>query len=213
MKIGIVSDVHGDSQVLALAIDLLRRKGAETIVSAGDLVIGTSAGRAAVALAQREGLICVQGNHDLSASQPRQRSPLRSLFVGDPENQADRVDEETAAILGAYPVQARFEADGKRVLLTHASPWDQTTYLYPQKPDVLRLAAKQANADILIVGHTHTPMKATVSGVVIVNAGAIEGCRNEPFHRTCGLLDVPSSNYQVFSVDSGQAVAYDDVSY
>jgi putative phosphoesterase len=62
----------------------------------------------------------------------------------------------------------------QRVRLVHGSPRKLNEYLFEEKPASLyeRLAA-QAEADVLVFGHTHKPWVHEYGGVLFVNCGSV----------------------------------------
>jgi putative phosphoesterase len=81
--------------------------------------------------------------------------------------------ETNKAWLRTLAPQIRFEADGLRFLLVHGSPRKMNEYLYEDKPDstFARIAA-DANADVIVCGHTHRPYDKTVAGTRFINDGS-----------------------------------------
>jgi putative phosphoesterase len=72
------------------------------------------------------------------------------------------------------PFDLRFEVGSRRVRLVHGSPRKVNEYLFEEKPARLyeRLAA-QAEADVLVFGHTHRPWIHEYGGVLFVNCGSV----------------------------------------
>jgi predicted phosphodiesterase len=62
MKIGLISDIHGDIDALRMALEHLH--DADHILCAGDLVEKGSAGPAVVDLIRERSIPTVRGNHD-----------------------------------------------------------------------------------------------------------------------------------------------------
>ena len=95
------------------------------------------------------------------------------------------------------------------MLLTHASPWDQTTYVYANgRHEHFERIAAEADTDIVVLGHTHLPMAVEVNGVWVFNPGSVDGNRFEPYNATCALLDLAVTRYQVFDIETGRPTAY-----
>jgi putative phosphoesterase len=82
-------------------------------------------------------------------------------------------NEMNKAWLRTLAPQIRFEADGLRFLLVHGSPRKMNEYLYEDKPDstFARIAA-DADADVIVCGHTHRPYDKTVTGTRFINDGS-----------------------------------------
>ena len=69
---------------------------------------------------------------------------------------------------GGYPVYQLFKAGGKRVLITHGH-----RFYVKHGYQKLQEFAKQEQADIVLLGHTHTPYIETVDGIHYMNPGAV----------------------------------------
>ncbi len=214
MKIGIISDIHANLAKLRRARALLREQGAEVILCAGDLVDGETEGDAVVKYVRKQGFLCVQGNHDAAMSHARNEDWLdrwdESAFGRmPPRYRTDLLGEDSRAFLRDLPIKRCFEWDNRRVLLTHASTWDQVTYVYPKgRSEYFSRIAAQAQADIVILGHTHIPMAVEVAGVWIFNPGSVDGSRIEPYLSTCAVLDLSVTRYQVFDIDTRCPTSY-----
>ena len=214
MKLGLISDIHANTDHLRRALILLREHGAGTILCAGDLVDGDSEGNAAVELVKTQNIPCVQGNHDHAMTTDHYAEWLKNwdeASFGPPPWQYsdDALTDETIAYLRDLPLSRRFEWDSRRVLLTHASPWDQTTYVYGNgRPEHFRRIAEEADASIVILGHTHVPMAVEAEGVWVFNPGSVDGNRFEPYNSTCALLDLATLRYQVLDLQTGQPAQY-----
>jgi putative phosphoesterase len=107
------------------------------------------------------------------------------------------------------PLSLRFEWAERRVLLAHASPWDQTTYVRPNSSaEPFHRIAAEADADYVILGHTHIPMAIEVGGVWVFNPGSVDGNRFEPYASTCALLELSPLRYRVFDIDTSKPTLY-----
>jgi len=205
MKIGLISDIHGNYDGLLRALNLLRGKGVEQIVCAGDLVEGGLAGDAVVGKIQSEALPCVQGNHDYDAAL-NQFYLQKNAHLYGPRITAGLLQERTLAFLERLPDTLTFEWAGKHLLLAHGTPWDKYTYLYSGSSRQLYQQLFQAvNADIVILGHTHEPMAVQVGEKWVFNPGAVWRNHHDD-SRTCAILTLPDCKFEVFDVETGLLV-------
>ncbi len=208
MKLGLISDIHADPESLLLALRLLRGKGAGKILCAGDLVDKGPGGNQVVELICTEGIPTVAGNHDQNAErvQAFYRTDLGALGVSPNMLLTDRNIEYLAKL----PEVIYYPAAGHTVMVTHGTPWNISEYLYPasREQTFRRVAhdAKKEGANILILGHTHTPMAAFVDGVHIFNPGSVCGGHYASGSRSVGMLDLPSLHFEVFDIDTGQPI-------
>jgi putative phosphoesterase len=90
----------------------------------------------------------------------------------------EHTTDENKAWLRELPTEIRFEVEGKRVLLCHGSPRDNTEYLFETRSDgyLRQFTAGEradAHADVVVFGHTHVPYHRIVDGVHFVNTGSV----------------------------------------
>ncbi len=214
MKIGIISDVHANVANLHRALTLLRELGADVIICAGDLVDGETEGNAAAQLISQQQIPCVQGNHDRAFCRAGATDWLarwdEEAFGEMPQSyHHDVLKDGTRTYLRDLPISLRFEWAQRRVLISHASTWDQVTYCYANgRPDPFYRIAAEAAADYVILGHTHMPMAVEVGGVWVFNPGSVNANRYEPYASTCALLELPQTRYRVFDLESGKPTRY-----
>jgi putative phosphoesterase len=212
-KIAIISDVHSDVEAVRDALRRIDAMACDHVFCAGDLVDYGAHPEETIALLRERGVPCIRGNHD------------RWVFTRGAEARDDRgvvLSAGASAFLSSLPtaIEARF--DGVRVAVHHGSPrWDMAG-IDPHVAlggDVRRWLA-EADADVLVVGHTHVPFALTVStGGLIVNPGALlrdsAGRRGgagklmlEPSLEggTFGVLLLPQRTFTVYRAADGSKV-------
>jgi putative phosphoesterase len=183
VRIGIVSDIHGNAAGLACALE--RMDDVDELFCVGDVVEEFRFSNEAVAILRDRGARCVLGNHDiglLGAQGVRARS-------------ADHVDPALVAWLAAQPLSIDLTIGGKRLVMTHASPCaPHTQYVLPHSPELKRIG--QVDADIVVIGHTHQQMVTRVGRPLVINPGSAGQARD---HRngkrlSYAVLDVASEH-------------------
>ncbi len=201
MKLGLISDIHGDIVALELAWAHLTVFGADRIVCAGDLVgYGPHPDRVVAFLAER-GIDSVRGNHDRWALH---RGPgVPDAFGGGTPS------PETIETLKTLPAD-RVIADGPRVgVITHGSPGNDMDYVTrtTHPPALLRSMLGKLGADLLLVGHTHRPMWYRSGPGLVVNPGSVVSAPVVSTSRTFALLDWDQAALTFHDVETGATVA------
>ena len=159
MLVGIVSDIHCNAP--GLRAGLAQMGNVDEIFCAGDAVLESRWSNEVVGLLRDVDAKTVLGNHEEVLLGP----------LGTRALEADDVDQELVAWLRAQPEQLVLERDGKRVLMTHGSPWAPLNdYLYPHDSKWAR--ARSLDCDTLIVGHTHFKMAERFGDVLVINPGS-----------------------------------------
>lgn len=85
------------------------------------------------------------------------------------------------ALFGGLAVQSRRPRTihASRVLLVHGSPRDTVEYLYPGAGrSIFEAIARDAEADVIIHGHTHQSSQQVVGGVAFIGVGSVGGSRS-----------------------------------
>lgn len=80
----------------------------------------------------------------------------------------------------ALPVTQELQLAGKKIFFTHGHLYQAKMGLY-----TITCAAREREADILLFGHTHTPLKDYEDGLHILNPGSLHGA-----NASYGVIDI-----------------------
>lgn len=159
MRIGIVSDLHGNIAALDLALE--RMGPVDEVFCAGDAFDQYRFSNDVVARLREIGARYILGNHEEALLGPH----------GVRAQERDNVDRGLLEWTRARPRMLRTRVDGKALLMFHSTPWEpHGDYLYPHSPDLARLGA--LDADFAIYGHTHARMAREIDGTLVINPGS-----------------------------------------
>jgi putative phosphoesterase len=183
MKIGLISDIHGDGEHLQRALTLLQNLGANWLLCAGDLLFGEPHEDEVVEIIRSQQIPCTAGNHD---------------------SETEHLKSENCAFMMSLPQTLSFIFEEKRLLLTHATPWDNRIHVFSYSAtDLLRRVISQSQSDAIIIGHTHEPMKLCIENTWIFNPGSVNRNRFED-NCTCAVLSLPEFGYTVYDLQTGE---------
>lgn len=224
-KLAILSDVHADVEAVRDAFAQIERLGCSRIVCAGDLVDCGRFPEETIALLREREIPCIRGNHDRWAlSRSDDPEGMRRGIHGP-----GQLSPEALAFLADLPTRYDAVIDGVRIAIRHGTPKSDMEGIDPLLaigPDARRWLA-EADADVLVVGHTHIPFTIRAAGGgLIVNPGALlrdpaEGAqvgarRFDPQTGnfvpvdleggTFGVLDLPTKAFTVHRAKDGSEV-------
>ena len=194
MRIGIVSDIHGNAAGLATALALMG--DVDELLCAGDMVEEYRFSNETVAILREREARCVLGNHDLGFLGPH----------GARARAAAHVDHELVEWLASQPLSIDTTVQGQRLVLTHASPCTpHTQYVMPHSPELKRIG--EVDADVVIIGHTHKQMVTRVGRPLVINPGSAGQARDHANGKrlSFAVLDVSTE----ITVESVTVTDYD----
>lgn len=183
MRIAVVADLHANLHALRAVLDDVARIGCDAIWCAGDVVGRGPHPNEVVELLRGLDVPTVQGNWDEAVGMDREHAgALWATAEGEAQGEASlawtkqNITEENRTWLRNLPTSARFNVDGRSVLLFHGSPFKQTEYLWANRPSryFTRIASDEAD-DLFCFGHTHESFHRVVGQSHFVAAGSV-GC-------------------------------------
>jgi putative phosphoesterase len=178
VKLAIVSDVHCNIGGLERALELMAPF--DELWCAGDSVFQFRWSNDVVAKLREIGAVVVQGNHEETILS---RDGERALS-------SPKVDQDLVAWMREQPFRVEREVGGKRVMMTHGSPWEPwKDYHYPH--EAIWARSGELGCDTLIVGHTHYKMAQRFAGVLVINPGSAGDPRDHrnDFQLSCATWD------------------------
>jgi putative phosphoesterase len=169
MKLGLISDVHGDIESLQRAWEFLQAIKVDRVVCAGDVVGYGPHPDEVVAFLQDHEIATVRGNHDRWALMRRPGTPDEFGGAG--------VSPATLDFLRTLQPHLLL-ADGPHIaVIVHGSPRSDMEFVEPHTHPGSKLRAdlQKLDANLLVVGHTHTPMCYRCEQGLVVNPGSLVG--------------------------------------
>jgi predicted phosphodiesterase len=191
MRLGLISDIHGNRLALEAVVADGRARGVEAWWALGDLAaVGAEPVATLELLADLPGLVATRGNTERYVLTGERPPPSRADVLADPAL-LDRLVQVEASFswtqgalaaadwlgwLAGLPLEVRCDLpDGTRVLGVHASPGrDDGEGITPDRPEpALAADLAGAAADVVVSGHTHQPTDRRVGAVRAVNCGSV----------------------------------------
>lgn len=216
MRLALISDIHGNPIALdAVLTDIAGQGGADETWVLGDLA---ALGHDPIGVLDRlhdvPNAHFIRGNTDRYTVTGDRPPPSLEDVRRNPALQA-RYDEATRSVawtrsyvaasgwldwLAALPLERRLTLpDGTRLLAVHASPGrDDGPGIFPaMSDDELLAVVEDADADLIVVGHTHQALDRTVGGVRVVNLGSVSNPATPDLRAAYAMLEATNQGYVV----------------
>jgi putative phosphoesterase len=196
LRVGLISDIHAHIDQLDRALAILSNAGADEVVCLGDVVEKGSEPDRVVERLDALYIPTVKGNHDANAVRHAELEPRDCGMTRD-----------TIAWLDALPSTREYEWAGLRVALAHASLADDRSGVHPdQIPKSMRRCLRRSDPDVVLLGHTHIPMRFRWAHHWLCNPGSVSSGRSR-HGPTCAVLTLPEVTLELYSVVTGVLVA------
>lgn len=185
-----ISDIHANYDALTAVLESI--SDFDLMVCLGDLVgYGAQPNEVIEEIRRLNPEIVVAGNHDYATV-----SGDTSNFVTHASRAINwtrnELRPENLDFLSKLPPQSINNLADVVVASYHGSPRDPLNeYVYPGAPlNVLQALLEEANANLLLLGHTHVPFHSTLSKGAVTNPGSVGQPRDGNPSASYAKLDI-----------------------
>lgn len=198
MKIGILSDAHGNDVATKLCVNSLIDRGAEIFYFLGDAVGYMPNVNSVMRILKKVGAKCLRGNHE-EMMLNKYADANEELEQRYRLNDAKKiVSKRYYSVIKAWKISYLLNIDDKKILMVHGSPFDAINgRVYPTS-DLNDF--KSLPFDIVLMGHTHFPFIFSSGKIKIVNVGSCGMPRDIGNMASCALLDTESNHCEILRV-------------
>ncbi|BDI32209.1 phosphoesterase [Capsulimonas corticalis] len=184
MRIGVLSDIHGDLAALSRVWAQLAREGLTTgiVLNAGDNVgYGKSPEKCVQFLRDHPNIVNVRGNYDKHVALfPERREKyqkkwgrLRPDKYATLRDSSAAISDPSRAWLAALPDFEIVDAGVAQIFLTHYSPGSKEGLGDWTPESRLAELARNTEARIVVSGHTHSAFAGYGGGTLFLNPGTV----------------------------------------
>lgn len=200
MKIGLITDIHSNSQALDVVLKEFDRIKVDKIICCGDIIgIGPNPEETVQMLLKRkEKLIAVRGNHEqyLIEGLPKEihddKRKMRLEEIKNHEWNHSKLSEESKKFISELSILKNIEIENKKIYVVHYPGNADGKYKkHVKKPTIVEVQDlfKGIDADIFLYGHTHTAIVNNKDDKWYINSGTL-GCPLDSNTANVGILNI-----------------------
>lgn len=200
MKIGIISDVHGNYIALKTVVDDMKDEGIDGVVVLGDVIFfGDSPQECFDTIRSLKPLAWIKGNTDGYFTEIgdgfKASNDIEAMIGSEFLSVKGRISSELEEHMKGLPDKKEIEIEGLKILCVHGSDRRINEPIgVGASSDELDNLVERLEADILLCGHTHIPYVVRHRGKLIMNVGSVGAPKNNR-GASYGVIEVNSSSF------------------
>jgi putative phosphoesterase len=205
LRVGLISDLHGNLPALDAVLAELEGETLDQLVCLGDVAVGPYP---AETIARLRGLECqtVRGNWDdwLAHGIPHLDGDHGARLTEQGRWWGERLSAADRAYLDALPKTLEVLFDGGSLYCFHGSPRSHSDVIHPETTDAaLREMLGERPEPLLAGGHTHIQFARPYGSAILLNPGSV-GLPFERWPPTGGTRVLPWAEYAVLESRDGE---------
>ena len=178
MRLGVISDIHGNAVALDTVLDELQRKAVNHIVCLGDAVQGGAQPTQVVARLRQVGCPIVMGNAEdflLTGTVQPGGEPITERQRAVREWQLAQLSAEDLSFMKTFQPTVTLRLDEDTTMLCfHGSPSSFDDIILPNTPDEkVKQMLGAFRAEVLTGGHTHLQQIRRIGDSFFFNPGSV----------------------------------------
>jgi putative phosphoesterase len=196
MKLGLISDVHGNVQALKAVLTVLEEDKVDFVICAGDLVAYGANPSQVIKILRDRAIPCVAGNYDFAVAHDLETA---SRIPSSPTNESIKraalewAREHTSSgdkrFLASLPWRMDFVLDGLHVGMLHAGLEYLDAMYTPEKPEAMFTLHNRIRTDVIVMGHSHQSFTYRALGGLMVNPGSVGRSLNGDTRAAYAILE------------------------
>lgn len=183
MRVAILSDIHGNAVALETVLKEIKLLDIEYLFILGDIVgYYYHADKVMDLLEEWPKKVIIQGNHEVLLKNaiecPDVANKIRARYGSGIEIAQRTLTSDQIKMITTLPFVKKFQINSLQFLLSHGSPWDLNTYIYPDSELEILEKCMIPGIDYVFLGHTHYPFIFQRDGISVVNVGSVGQARD-----------------------------------
>lgn len=177
MKLGIISDIHGNHHAFMEVIKAARLEKIDKLLVLGDIVGYYYKPDKILDELKNWDYLLIKGNHedilgDILAGKTN-ISTISAKYGSGHKKAIELLSQDQIDILCKAPTKLKLEIGNLKILMCHGSPWSPNFYIYPDSSREIMAKCEQSDADIILVGHSHYAFFHNGDQNIIINPGSV----------------------------------------
>lgn len=206
MKIGVISDIHGNIEALNAVLKELEKENVEKIICLGDFIGGAGMSEEVIQriLQEKDKFICISGNREkyIIEGMPLvvhdEKIKISQEQLDNNEWIKSHLSDSSKKFISLLPKELMLELYGKKIYIVHY-PMDSNMNL-KKHIKIANLKENEemfrdVNANIYLYGHTHISVYNKGTNKHYINPGAL-GCPGTTNEASYGIIEIDEGKFE-----------------
>ncbi len=201
MKVGILSDIHGNSDALTRVLEDASDKAVEKFLVLGDIVGYYYHPEEVIKLLSKLPHEIIRGNHEVILQDIQEKKIDKKIIMNKygsgHEVALQNLSKNTLNWLYSLPLQKSLEVDGVHFQMNHGSPWNYDEYIYPDADTKVLDKCDSEKHDFVLIGHSHYAFSYKCEYSILINSGSVGQSRRKGGVAEWALVDTETMEHQL----------------
>lgn len=201
MKVGVISDIHGNQYALEAILKTAKNEGIEKLLVLGDIVGYYYHPELVLKMLSEWDYEIIKGNHEVLLQDLKENKiaaqVLEKKYGRGHEHALKNIDNKTQQWLFALPEQKSIVIDGVSFQMNHGSPKSIDEYIYPDASPEQLEKCNSVEHDFVLIGHSHYAFSHQCSHSILINCGSVGQSRQKGGLAYWLVVDTADKSFEI----------------
>ncbi|MGB0933370.1 MAG: metallophosphoesterase family protein [Lishizhenia sp.] len=205
MKIGVISDIHGNYDALVAVLEKAKQEGVAHLLVLGDIVGYYYHPEKILKALSEWSFDIIKGNHEYILedliTNPSLGASIRLKYGSGHKEAIDKLSLQQLDFLRDLPEIKSVQFDGTSFLMSHGSPWSNDFYIYPDCDVSTLKKCDTIIHDFVLIGHSHYAFAFKNENSILINPGSVGQSRQTGGKASWCIINTENGCFQMLSTD------------
>lgn len=205
MKIGVLSDIHGNHVALEEVLKEAQKQNVEKLYILGDIVgYYYNPGKVLEILSEWD-YEMIKGNHESLLMKMKTDSNIYSQVTNKYGNghqiALNTLSNIQLEFINSLKDQLSINVDNTKFLLSHGSPWNSDEYIYPNTDVTILKKFDEYEYDFILFGHSHYSFSFRTKHGIALNPGSVGQSREKGGKAFWSIINTSNRTFKQIITD------------
>jgi putative phosphoesterase len=201
MKVGVISDIHGNHYALEAVLENAKKDGIEKLLVLGDIVGYYYHPEIVLNMLSEWDYEIIKGNHEVILQDLKENKinpeVLKEKYGRGHEQALINIDSVTQQWLFSLPEQKSVRIDNVSFQLNHGSPSNINEYIYPDAAVLQLEKCDSKDHDFVLIGHSHYSFSFRCTNSTLINCGSVGQSRQKGGLASWAVINTANKSFEI----------------